>query len=349
MKTSIRNIPAKLGLLFGALVLISGVAAAQIFPAFASPADVQSSVPFVNYGVSAVQAPNGLYSTALLATYTIQDNLLGYSVMPDGLTPAYSGGAGSGLPNIDCDAPTPSTCAATVTVFNGVIYIAYADASTRGLDIVTATPVSGNVGYQFQLVQQFNSVQLTTSPGVAVFNNQLIYIYGTSSVSGINNAFFETTFDGTNWTQPSDANLGANNPNLRIASASQPALAVLNGTLHMCTQQNNSSHNLFLYYSPDGVTWYPSVGQYGEDSSLQVGGGATMVAIGNTLVLANQQNNSNHALFIFSSTDGVNWTAQEYSGIKVGATPAIALFNGDVSLAFQTNNATTLSTDIAAQ
>ncbi len=221
--------------------------------------------------------------------------------------------------------------------------------ATRGLDVVTATPISGNVAYQFQLVKQFNSVQLTTAPGVAVFNGKLIYIFGTSSVSGINNAFFEATFDGVNWTEPSDANLGASNPNLRIASAAQPALAVLNGTLRMCTQQNNSQHNMFLYYSPDGVTWYPSVGMYGEYSALQMGVGATMVKINNTLLLANKQNNSNHALLIFSSTDGVNWSDQEYPGIQVGWTPGIALFNGDVSLLFTSGSEQPLSTDIAVQ
>jgi hypothetical protein len=283
----------------------------------------------------------GYYNQPLLATYSVY-NRLTYSVLPDGVTPEYTDTPS--LPEIDCNAGTPSTCGATVTVYNGQIYIAYADYNTRGLDVALATPVSGAAGYSIQLIHQDNTAALVTQPTAVVFNGMLIYIFGTSSNPNVKNAFFETTFNGANWTTASEQYLGGSP--LGVSSPVQPAIAVLNGTLRMCSQQNNSHHNMILYSSTDGVIW----SYVGTDSNLQIGGGATMVNINGTLVLANQQNNSNRALFIFNSTDGINWTYQEYPGIQMGGTPALALFGGDVSLLFQSNGpGKQLYTDIAAQ
>ena len=63
-----------------------------------------------------------------------------------------------------------------------------------------------------------------------------------------------------------------------------------------------------------------------------------MITYEGALVLATQQNNSNRSLFIFSSVDGYNWGAKQCSGIQMGQTPGIALFNNGVSLAFKSNN-----------
>lgn len=41
---------------------------------------------------------------------------------------------------------------------------------------------------------------------------------------------------------------------------------------------------------------------------------------------------------MFSSADGINWGAQEYSGIRMGATPCIANYNGGVSLLIRSND-----------
>ena len=212
-------------------------------------------------------------------------------------------------------------------------YLAYADINTHGLDVAAGTPIQGGEDYSWSLVWQDSSVYLNTSPGMAVSpdGSKLTIIYGTRSDPNTKNQFFETIYNGSTWTQASE---GGNLQALRLSSASRPALSVLNGTLYLCSQQNNSNHQLFIYKSTDGVNW-SFVEQF---SALALGGGAQMVTWQNQLVLANQQNNSNHALFIFSSPDGVNWYAQEYPNYRMGADPGLALYNGGVSLVFRAND-----------
>ena len=317
---------------------------AQTYPAFFQPAAEQTSIPTVDQGVSAAQVPNSAYNSVLLAVYSVT-NALGYAVLPDGLNPVYSYIDPYDVPLINCNASTPSTCHPTVALFNNAIYIAYSDTNTHGLDVVVATPVpNGGVAYTFQLVHQDNSVQMVTAPAMAVFNGKLEIIYGSNADSNTKNAFYEVTFDGTNWTPASESNLGGSS--LRISSAAKPALAVFHNQLWMCSQQNNSNHQLFVYSSPDGVSWNFVV----QDTNLALGGGADMVVFNGNLVLANQQNNSNRALFVFSSPDGVNWGDQEYTGIRMGGVPALALFNSDIALLFKSNGPTTdLFTDLASQ
>lgn len=243
-----------------------------------------------------------------------------------------------GLPQVNCENDTPSTCAVSVLTFQGKIYVAYADAGTHGLDVAIATPGQNSQYYSWSIVWQDASVYLNTSPGMAISpdGNTLVIIYGTRSDPNTKNQFFETTYNpASGWTHASE---GGNLQALRLSSAARPALSVLTvggvPTLFLCSQQNNSNHQLFVYKSTDGINW-----TFVEDfSGLALGGGAQMVTWQNQLVLANQQNNSNRALFIFSSPDGVNWYAQEYPNYRMGADPGLALYNGGISLVFRAND-----------
>lgn len=73
-----------------------------------------------------------------------------------------------------------------------------------------------------------------------------------------------------------------------------------------------------------------------------------MIVVNNNLVFANQQDNSNHALFLFSSPDGIHWTDQEYSGLRMSGPPAIALFNGNVALQYRSVNSSDMESNLVA-
>ncbi len=324
--------------------IVASASSAQTFPSFGAPAE-QSQL-LLDAGVSSAQVPNGLYTSVLMSVYSY-GGALNYSISTNGTTSAYniqasgqpltsSVGASTTVPYIDCLASHPSTCSASVGVFQGNIYITYADANTLGIDVIEAVPIANNVAYTFRLVYQSSAVNLTTSPAMTVFTNsdgipQLVIIFG-SDITNVNNAFYELTQSGSGTWSLSDSNMGGD-PNLNISSASQPAVAELNGTLWLCSQQNNSSRYMFVYSSTDGTTW-----SFNGEKSLAMGSGGSMVVFNNTLVLATQQDSSAHDLFVFESTDGTNWTANQYTGIQIGSTPALSLYNGDLSLQFQSNS-----------
>lgn len=300
---------------------------AQIFPNF-PPATEQTNI-VADYGISSAQVPNDADGAAIMAVYSSHGSLA-YSIGVNdtwGLfgTPAVV----SGVPLINCASDDVADCYANVAVYQGKIYVSYAD-NTGALTVLLATPLSGGT-YSFTEVLHDTTVGVTTVPAMAVFNNRLILIFGTNQTS-LHNAFFEVTYNGTVWSPPSDSTLGA--PGYGVSSGVTPGLAALNGKLFLCSQQNNPDHNLFVYDSSDGLNW----SFVEEDTGLQVGGGIQMVSYKNTLVLANEQNNSNRDLFIFSSVNGTTWTGQGYSYLQMGGPPALSLFEGEVTLQFRADN-----------
>lgn len=323
----------KLALYSLAFVPISPAAVvAQTFPAF--PAPSVSTPVSLDTGVSSAQVPNGYYNTVLMSVWST-NNDLSYSISADGLTSVYTDKLVNlaGGYYIDCNANV-HTCSASIAMYNNRIYIAFADSASQGLDVFEASPVPGNVGYTFQLVYQDRTSPMSTSPAMAVFNNQLVIIYGVNTPS-LTNAFFEVTLNNVNWNPATEQNLGAKYP-IYVASGARPGLAAFQGKLWMCSQQNNSYHNLYVYSSIDGTTWV----QAAYVPAYQLGGGASMVVFNNNLVLATQQNNSNSELFIFSSPNGTSWTVQGYPNFILGSYPALALFNGNISLQYPAKTST---------
>jgi hypothetical protein len=344
MQLSIKKLHKPLFAFLGVLFTVSSSALAQTYPTFSTPGE-QSQID-LDAGISLAEVPNGLYGNALMSVYSYE-GALNYSISANGTTSVYniresgqnltsSVNSDTTVPYVDCRSGIPGNCSASIAVFDNKIYVAYADSQTLGIDVLEATPIANNVGYSWSLVYQSNAVSLTTTPAMASFTNpttsaqQLVIIFG--ATKPFNNAFYSVNFNGTTWTAPNDANLGGSN--LQISSGAQPALVEFNGQLWLCSQQNNSHHNMYVYTSPDGNVW-----NFETDSTgLALGGGASMVVFNNTLVLANQQNNSTHDLFIFVSTNGANWTAQQYTSIQMGSTPGLALYNGDLALQFQSNS-----------
>ena len=315
------------------LTALSAVGHTQIFPVFTSPAVMAGTGASPEYATSSATVPNGEFGTAVLTVFAEgASSYLAYAVSDDGQNYQFTGGTLAYLPSINCRASFGDSCGASIVNFNGAIYVAYSDPSQNLIIAQLSISSPGSVGYTASVLQTIPNAGVTTVPAMAVFNNQLIIIYG-SSLTSTKNALYQVTCVtvGSTCSTPSESYLGATG----AATGSTPGLAVLNNTLWLCSQQNNSSHNLFIYKSTDGLHW----SFVREDTGLQLGGGAQMVTYKNNLVLANQQNNSNHALFIFSSPDGVNWSAQEYPGIQMGAAPGLTLVNGGLSLSLKANNA----------
>jgi hypothetical protein len=161
---------------------------------------------------------------------------------------------------------------------------------------------------------------------MVVFGSYLHIIYGVSVINNIKDALVDTyTTDGVNFSQTASG-LG----NLTYSAPTQVGLSVLNGTLFMTTQQNNSQRHLYYWYSTDGFTWTGA-----ENTSLYTDSGISMVTYKNNLIFATKQDNSNNNLFLFSSPNGSTWYAEDQGFLMdPNTTPAMCLFNGGVALAF---------------
>ena len=321
------------------LLLVVGTRSSwsQSFPNFSAPVIPNSSI-VVDAGVSSASVPNGLFGNVLMSVFS-SGGRLAYNISTDGVTTADTQIVPSAGFGIACQSGNPANCGATVRVFNGTIYVAFASSTGADLAVATATPILGAPTYNWSIVDLDSSVSLRATPEMEVINGLLVIVFPTIGNPPFANAFYTVTFDGSTFQPANNTFLGGSS--LQVSSNSKPAMAVLTvgttPTLFMCTQQNGglSNHRLFVYNTTDGIHW----NFVEEFPQLSIGSNASMVNYNGTLVLANQQNSPNH-LFIFMSPDGVSWTAQEYTNILIGGGPAIALFNGGLGLSFKSANST---------
>ena len=202
--------------------------------------------------------------------------------------------------NVNCNAGNPATCAPAVAVFRGNAYIAFADQNTHGLDVVQVSTIAGNAAWQYSLIHTETGVQLTSAPAMAVAPDgvHLLIRYGTSNISGQNNATFTTEFDGTNWSTYTSAGF----------APTQSAMVVFNGSLFVIDKQNNSSNGVFVSRADNNGVFIPG-------TAFQVSGWFTPAGINATVFNGNivaviQSTQSNHDLWVFSSPDGTNWSGR---------------------------------------
>ena len=154
--------------------------------------------PSAPVSVTVAAVPNGTLSSALLAVFAENGNIV-YGVSLNGVDALYSN-ANNGLPAMACGEFSVYTCTATITVFNGVIYITYVDRATQGLDVVVATPIPGQFGYNMQLFHQDATLTMTSSPTATVYNGYLV-IFFSGSTAEAGRGFYGLGFNGTTWTE----------------------------------------------------------------------------------------------------------------------------------------------------
>jgi len=111
----------------------------------------------------------------------------------------------------------------------------------------------------------------------------------------------------------------------------------MSNPLILAFQEFDSSHELCVTYSPDGVNWLSPAKSI---AGIQVGSAPAIAAFNGKLYIAWQANDPTYDLYVTSSSDGVNWLppANPIAGITIGSAPAIAAFNGKLYIAFKGNN-----------
>jgi len=319
--------------LSAAAVLFAGFASvsqAQYFPTFG--AATTDSVPGQSgtvQGLSIANVPLASVSTSIMGAFNVGGHVA-VSTSYDGLN--YTLSQPSIYVQPYCDAVAHAGhCALAITNFNSHPYISFRDASSN-LQIWRGDLSGSSDTYLWtQVFASPITGGMSTSPSMVVFQGKMFVIYG----YGQN--FLEETYtsDGVNFTQ-TRAGLGA----MGYAAPTQVGLSVLNNTLYMTAQQNNSNRELVYWSTTDGFNW-----TNGFNSSLGVDSGVSMVTYNNNLVFATKQNNNQNHLFLFSSPDGVNWFTQQQGGTVLAAetTPSLALFNGGITITFQQPNFQPLS------
>lgn len=312
-----------------AAAALSPYAQSQVFPNFPTPT-ASSQFVQADATVTSAAVPNAVLGTIMMSVFGNQNNFA-YGLAANGAT--YDRGTGAvssiyGVPFIGCTAATPSTCAASIAVLNGVIYIAYADASNRSLDVITGTPVSGEQIYNWTYLHNDASVSLTTAPAiVATDPNHLLLVFASDSDPRTGNAFYSVGYNDIDkgWTPASEAGLGA----VGVSSESKPGLAVYNGSVYLSVQEN-SSHGLLLYSTNDGSNWNLVV----RVPTVLIGGDMQMVSYNGSLIFATQSNDPAKVLTLYSSPDGTSWYQRQYP-YYMSYGPGLALYNGGVSVAYR--------------
>ncbi len=306
-----------------AFAIASSSAYAQYFPAF--PGFVNNSGIRGLEGLTALQAPNGYYGQVVLMPH-VENGIVQLSFSTDGKNyqgdfrpvgpaPGY-GGINYG---VNCEADRPDICSLGSVAAYGKIFIAFSDVSDKGLTIVRLDPVNGQSFYIGTTVYHNNAVQLTAAPAMALSpNNTLIVRYGTSNGSQKNVAYVTQSNDGTSFSTHVTNGL----------APTQSGLVVFGGQFYFFDGQDNS----------DAGVWEGLLDNNGNEianTSHQISGwytktGLSATVFNNNIVVAFQQNSSQHHFTIFSSPNGSSWYSQQYPNLE-NYTPKLANFNGGLS------------------
>ena len=327
----------KLSLISFALsfVLLNGNAFAQVSPNFSPQPAALSGVATPASGVEIVPSSAPALGPILYAFYVDSSTRVSYSYSTDGVnyegkgTPVSTTTGGFYL--ADCNAETgASTCAASAVATNDGIYIAFSEGSTHYLDVVLATqdPQSATPALLFNLVYRATNVFLTTAPGLIVYDNKLIINYGTNNNPSIHNAGWVTSYDfAGNWLTYSN----------NATFPTKPGMAIFGGQLYEITKQNNSQNHIWVSHldATGAVINTPADHPVQINSAFQVASGITATIYQGQIVFCGTNNNGSGQLDIYSSPDGINWYAINYSSLTMGATAGIAVFNNGLATAFK--------------
>jgi hypothetical protein len=282
----------------------------------------------------------------MMMVYVDELNLLRFAESLDGTnfyetgqSPLFDPSTGNGY-GANCNAGNGRpTCSVAVTIFRGVAYIAFADQSFGGLTVLQATqfPNSPGVnigpdGWQYSVAYQDRTVHLTSAPAMVVSpdGNRLLIRYGNSVDKSGNNVAYVTAYDGLNWSTYKSTGY----------APTQSALVVFNGTLYAIDKQDNSKNGVFVARLDNNGLLLQAMGQI---PSWYTGDGINAVVFNGSIVAVVRDNtHPRNDLWVFSTSDGVNWFSHDYGKvpIQIGATPAIARFNSGVSVCFQANDST---------
>ena len=125
--------------------------------------------------------------------------------------------------------------------------------------------------------------------------------------------------------------------NTGITIGSPLGMAAFNSHLYAAFRANDSSHDLYVTSSTNGLNFASPATHY---AGMAMGSTPSAAVFNNRLYLAFQANDSSHTLYVTSSSNGTNFTspATHYAGIAMGSVPSMAVFNNRLYLAFQAND-----------
>ncbi|CUW40576.1 protein of unknown function [Magnetospirillum sp. XM-1] len=172
-----------------------------------------------------------------------------------------------------------------LTVFNGRLWLAYADTSS---DLWVGSSPDGVNWTPFYPVNQS-----TWGFDFTSFNGQLYIVFITSSSS--QDLLVCSSPDGINWS--------GNTP-INQSSLTAPAVAVLNGQMVVAFVANSSSNELLTCISSDGVNWS---GNHWVDQTTAYA--PTLTAFNNLLWVGFRADSDSGVLLQCSSADGINWSS----------------------------------------
>lgn len=121
------------------------------------------------------------------------------------------------------------------------------------------------------------------------------------------------------------------------SSKTAPALGAFGNRLLASFVANNSSDQLLICSSADGVTWTGNTLVHGELSKTA----PSLATLGAKAYVAFIADNPSNTVLVCSSTDSTNWTGNvSVHGEQSKTAPSIASFNNKLYVAFVANNAT---------
>lgn len=238
-------------------------------------------------------------------------------------------------------------------VWNGDVYIAYADNSGNG-NLWTAYTTTGAVFTKQQVNLSSGAPSDMGNPSLAVFNN-LLYL---AWINTSEQAEFAYSADGVNFTYAGSCTPTAGavaSPSLTVFQGNlymgimtasghylaickiavdntatvneypsfsvgdMPALGAYNNTLYAAFRDDSSSHYIYLAESTDGVNFLESTAATSSHTSTA----CSIVVYGGILYIGFRQNSSSDHLYYTYSTDGVTFSAPIYVGYTMGGPPAL--------------------------
>jgi hypothetical protein len=117
---------------------------------------------------------------------------------------------------------------------------------------------------------------------------------------------------------------------------SSPAMTVFNNRLEIIYAVG-SSHNLSVSYTTDGTN-YTTTQQGLGSTGLASSNAVALAPQGGTLWMTFQGDNSNRYAWLAHSTDGLNWTAQQYTNVAYGGAPTMVTTPTQLEIAFEQDN-----------
>jgi frataxin-like iron-binding protein CyaY len=230
-----------------------------------------------------------------------------------------------------------------LTVYNNTLYLIYGANDAANEMLVTAS----TDGETWQGPKAYLGVQIgATGPAATAFGNG---VYVAFQSNDARNALYVTTdavaltgvSSSGSFLQSSFASPATQEANIVLGS--KPAFASINERLYMAFRGNGTAGQLFVASSPPAPgLGFPTANLY---SNIKLPNGPAMAAFNNQLFIAFQANDASHQLFVTSATaSGPPGSllpfppATPYPNILLGNSPAMAVFNNELYLAFQAND-----------